>query len=135
MAAVQSGNAALPVFEAPIPGNAFTEAQPPGEYMPRQYSDDQIKEAFDTFDLDQNKFIGVAEIKHILAIVGEQATDAEMDEMIRMCDTDGDGQVTYDEFYKLFYNPVAPPRAHEQLQDLSMQLPPVMAAPKVAAPP
>merc|ERR1719258_997954 len=94
----------------------------PGEYMPRQYSDDQIKEAFDTFDLDQNKFIGVAEIKHILAIIGEAASDAEMDEMIRMCDTDGDGQVTYDEFYKLFYNPVAPPRAQHEIPDVSFAL-------------
>ena len=59
--------------------------------MPRRrYDDEQIKEAFDTFDLDQNKFIGVAEIKHILAIVGESASDAEIDEMIRMCDADGD---------------------------------------------
>jgi serine/threonine-protein phosphatase 2B regulatory subunit len=138
MAAVQSGNAALPVFEAPIPGNAFQEAQPPGEYMPRQYTDDQIKEAFDTFDLDQNKFIGVAEIRHILAIIGEQASDAEMDEMIRMCDTDGDGQVTYDEFYKLFYNPVAPPRSQhpaDAVADIPMQLPSAMGSMPKAPPP
>jgi serine/threonine-protein phosphatase 2B regulatory subunit len=44
-----------------------------------------------------------------------------------MCDTDGDGQVTYDEFYKLFYNPVAPPRAQQQDPvDIQMKLPSVM---------
>jgi Ca2+-binding EF-hand superfamily protein len=34
----------------------------------RQFSDDEMKEAFDTFDLDNNKFVGAAEIKHILGI-------------------------------------------------------------------
>merc|ERR550514_2077069 len=56
--------------------------------------------------------------------------------MIRMCDTDGDGQVTYDEFYKLFYNPVAPPRAQHEIAAVDMALPTVMAAqPKIAPPP
>jgi len=71
----------------------------------RPFSADEIKEAFVTFDLDQNNFVGAAEIKHILTLVGEHATDDEVDEMIRMCDTDGDGQVTYDEFHKLMTNP------------------------------
>ncbi|CAD7956003.1 unnamed protein product [Amoebophrya sp. A25] len=71
----------------------------------RQFADREIKEAFDTFDLDNNNFVGAAEIKHILGLVGEKATDDEIDEMIRMCDADGDGQVTYDEFYKLMSNP------------------------------
>mmetsp|Transcript_14071 Transcript_14071/g.34868 ORF Transcript_14071/g.34868 Transcript_14071/m.34868 type:complete len:323 (+) Transcript_14071:421-1389(+) len=71
----------------------------------RQFSDEEIKEAFETFDLDNNNFVGAAEIKHILGLVGEKATDDEIDEMIRMCDADGDGQVTFDEFYKLMSNP------------------------------
>lgn len=62
-------------------------------------------QAFSTFDLDNNNFVGAAEIKHILGLVGERATDDEVDEMIRMCDADGDGQVTYDEFYKLMVDP------------------------------
>ncbi len=55
--------------------------------------------------MDNNNFVGAAEIKHILGLVGEKATDDEVDEMIRMCDADGDGQVTFDEFYKLMSNP------------------------------
>jgi len=74
----------------------------------RPFSDEEIKQAFDTFDLDKNRFVGAAEICHILQVIGEEVTDDEIDEMIRLCDTDGDGQVTFDEFYKLMTNPPPP---------------------------
>jgi len=74
-------------------------------HQTRAFSDEEIREAFVTFDLDHNSFVGAAEIKHLLGLIGETATDDEIDEMIRMCDADGDGQVTYDEFYKLMVNP------------------------------
>ena len=44
-------------------------------------------------DLDKNRFIGAAEIRHILICMGELITDEEVDEMIRMIDSGGDGQV------------------------------------------
>jgi len=71
----------------------------------RPFEDDEIKIAFDCFDLDKNHFVGVQEIHHILQSIGEEVTDEEIDEMIRLCDADGDGQVTFDEFYKLMTNP------------------------------
>jgi serine/threonine-protein phosphatase 2B regulatory subunit len=75
------------------------------------FSDDEIKQAFDTFDLDRNRFVGAAELSHILNIMGEEVTDQEIDEMINMCDGDGDGQVTFDEFYKLMTQPPPLPTA------------------------
>jgi len=105
-------------FRTPIVGPGHISAEPTKELPPdktlvpglehRQFSDEEIKQAFDTFDLDKNRFVGAMEIRHILEIVGEEATDEEIDEMIRMCDTDGDGQVTYDEFYKLMTTPPPP---------------------------
>jgi len=84
----------------------------------RPFSDEEIKQAFDTFDLDKNRFVGAAEISHILKVIGEEVTDDEIDEMIRLCDTDGDGQVTFDEFYKLMTNPppALPPPVPPQKQ-------------------
>jgi len=66
-----------------------------------KFTDDEILEAFKAFDLDKNNFIGAAEIRHILINIGEQVTDEEVDEMIRMVDKDGDGQVSWDEFYEM----------------------------------
>jgi len=74
----------------------------------RPFSDEEIKQAFDTFDLDENRFVGAAEIQHVLQAIGEEVTDEEIDEMIKLCDLDGDGQVTFDEFYKLMTNPPPP---------------------------
>eukprot|EP00928_Gymnodinium_smaydae_P053099 TRINITY_DN37176_c0_g1_i1.p1 TRINITY_DN37176_c0_g1~~TRINITY_DN37176_c0_g1_i1.p1 ORF type:complete len:344 (-),score=103.87 TRINITY_DN37176_c0_g1_i1:241-1272(-) len=74
----------------------------------RPFSENEIKQAFDTFDLDNNRFVGAMEIRHILEVIGEEATDEEIDEMIRMCDNDGDGQVTFDEFQKMMMQPPAP---------------------------
>mmetsp|Transcript_35312 Transcript_35312/g.82456 ORF Transcript_35312/g.82456 Transcript_35312/m.82456 type:complete len:356 (+) Transcript_35312:84-1151(+) len=95
-----------------ISGEPRRDAPPAKALVPglehRQFSDEEIKLAFDTFDLDKNRFVGAMEIRHILDLIGEEATDEEVDEMIRMCDNDGDGQVTFDEFFKLMTQPPPP---------------------------
>lgn len=100
-----------------------TKALPPGQFLEpgieqRPFSDAEIKQAFDAFDLDNNKFLGVAEVRHILDVMGEAATDEEIDEMIRMCDGDGDGQVSFDEFYRMLTEsePVRPPEPPEHIR-------------------
>ena len=40
----------------------------------RRCSDKQIWEAFVAFDLDKNKFVGAAEIRHVLVNIGEQVS-------------------------------------------------------------
>lgn len=54
-----------------------------------------------TFDMNGNGYIGVAEIRFVLDALGEDVTDEEIDEMVRMLDVDGDGQVNFKEFYKM----------------------------------
>ena len=73
------------------------------------FTDQEIKEAFEAFDLDNNHFVGAAEIKHVLINIGEQVTDTEVDEMIRMVDVDGDGQVSFAEFYEMVTGGRKPP--------------------------
>ena len=70
-----------------------------------EFTDQEIKDAFNFLDLDKNGFIGAAEIRHILICMGELITDEEVDEMIRMVDTDGDGQVSFAEFFLLVVHP------------------------------
>jgi len=74
-----------------------------------KFSDDEILEAFRAFDLDKNNFVGAAEIRHVLINIGEQVTDEEVDEMIRMVDFDGDGQVSWTEFYSMVTGGKKPP--------------------------
>lgn len=70
-----------------------------------EFSDEEILNAFRFIDLDKNMFVGAAEIRHVLVCMGELITDEEVDEMISMLDGDGDGQVSYEEFYMLITDP------------------------------
>jgi serine/threonine-protein phosphatase 2B regulatory subunit len=84
------------------PGGAGAEQAPEAPRDPNgKFTDEEIKEAFEAFDLDHNNFVGAAELRHVLVNIGEQCTDEEVDEMIRMVDKDGDGQVAFDEFYEM----------------------------------
>lgn len=76
-----------------------------GEAAKGEFTDQEVEEAFNFIDLDRNLFIGAAELRHVLICMGEIITDEEIDEMIRMVDRDGDGQVSFDEFYRLAKHP------------------------------
>ena len=64
-------------------------------------SEEELREAFKVFDKDGNGFISAAELRHVMTNLGEKLSDAEVDEMIREADVDGDGQVNYEEFVKM----------------------------------
>lgn len=66
-----------------------------------EFTEKEIVEAFRAFDLDKNNYVGAAEIRHVLITIGERPTDEEVDEMIRMVDKNGDGQVAFDEFFRM----------------------------------
>jgi Ca2+-binding EF-hand superfamily protein len=59
------------------------------------FTEEAIQKAFTLFDLDNNGYIGIAEIKHILSMMGEIVSDKELDMMISMLDLNGDGQVSF----------------------------------------
>ena len=51
---------------------------------------------FQVFDKDGNGYISAAELRHVMANLGEKLTDEEVEEMIKEADLDGDGQVNFD---------------------------------------
>lgn len=51
--------------------------------------------------MNGNGYIGASEIRFVMSALGEEVTEEEIDEMIRMLDIDGDGQVNFKEFYKM----------------------------------
>lgn len=64
-------------------------------------SDEELREAFKVFDKDQNGYISAAELRHVMINLGEKLTEEEVEMMIKEADTDGDGQVNYEEFVKM----------------------------------
>ena len=63
----------------------------PDEIDDGTFSDEAVRKAFDFFDLDKNGYLGVAELRHILIMMGEHVSDEEVDLMISMLDLNGDG--------------------------------------------
>lgn len=45
--------------------------------------------------------ISAAELRHVMTNLGEKLTEEEVEEMIHEADTDGGGQINYEEFVKL----------------------------------
>ncbi len=58
--------------------------------------------AFHAIDLDGNAHVGASELRHLLTVLGENPLDEEIDEMIRMVDLDGIGQVGREEWMRTF---------------------------------
>jgi Ca2+-binding EF-hand superfamily protein len=79
------------------------------ETQGEEFTEKEIVEAFRAFDLDKNNYVGAAEIRHVLITIGERPTDEEVDEMIRMVDKNGDGQVAFDEFFRMVTGGRDPP--------------------------
>ncbi|XP_044390412.1 calmodulin-like protein 4 isoform X1 [Triticum aestivum] len=66
--------------------------------------DEELKEAFEVLDKDRNGFISPVELRTVMINLGEKMTDEEVEQMIKEADTDGDGQVNYDEFVLMMKN-------------------------------
>jgi calmodulin len=63
--------------------------------------DEDLKEAFDIFDVDGNGFITAEELQEVMVNFGVTLTNAEAVEMIRSADADGDQVLNIEEFYTL----------------------------------
>jgi calmodulin len=63
--------------------------------------DEELRQAFAVFDKDGNGFISSAELRQVMANLGEALSQEEVDAMIKEADNDGDGQVNFEEFKKM----------------------------------
>ena len=61
----------------------------------------ELENLFSMLDSDRDGYITTAELANMKAMIGEGASEQEIDEMIRVADQNGDGRVSYDEFLRL----------------------------------
>ena len=65
---------------------------------------DEIEKAFMRFDDDATNKISFRNLKRVALELGEQLTDAELREILKAADKDGDGEITKEEFIELMQN-------------------------------
>jgi len=56
-------------------------------------SEQELLNAFKVFDKDGSGTISTEELKNVLRSLGENLTDADLDEMVKLADKNGDGQI------------------------------------------
>lgn len=55
-----------------------------------------VRQAFRMFDRDGNGTVSAGELRRVMMNLGEKLTEAEVDEMMREADIDGDGEINYE---------------------------------------
>ena len=63
--------------------------------MNEKHSNEEIREVFRLFDKDNNGYITGDELKEIMAELGEDLSEKEVEDMINTADSDADGRINY----------------------------------------
>ncbi|CAG9328788.1 unnamed protein product [Blepharisma stoltei] len=74
---------------------------------------EEILNIFRLFDEDKTGKISFRNLKRVSNELGETLSDEELHEMIEEADTDGDGLITFDDFYRIMKK-----RGNEPLDDI-----------------
>jgi centrin-1 len=82
-----------------IPFDVFQDFM--AERLVNRDSRDEIAKAFYLFDEEKTGKISLKTLRKVAKELGENMTDAELEEMIAEADSDGDGSVTLEDFIKV----------------------------------
>ena len=65
------------------------------------FTEEEVKDAFNVLDINKDGSITADDLSFFLDFIGEKANQEDIEEMIKMCDLDGSGEVKFEEFSKL----------------------------------
>jgi calmodulin len=65
---------------------------------------EEMRQAFRVFDIDGNGLIDANELKVTMFNLGENLSDRDVKQMIKLADRNGDGKIDYEEFIMMMYN-------------------------------
>jgi Ca2+-binding EF-hand superfamily protein len=63
--------------------------------------DQELREAFTVFDTDNSGAIDRKELKRLMKKLGQKLSEQELDAMMDEVDTNGDGEISFEEFKEL----------------------------------
>ena len=62
---------------------------------------EEFKEAFSLFDKDGDGTVSTNELGQVMRTLGQNPTEAELNDMIKEVDVDGNGEIDFEEFVGL----------------------------------
>ncbi|MBN1209022.1 MAG: EF-hand domain-containing protein [Myxococcaceae bacterium] len=65
----------------------------------------ELREAFDAFDRNRDGLVSIDELLQLMGRLGEEIPREEAEASLRRGDSDGDGQLTYEEFVAFMMSP------------------------------
>ena len=65
-------------------------------------SEEELVEAFKIFDRNRDGIINPKELKDVMSVLGEEATDEEVEMMMLIADPDGNDVISFDEFVNCY---------------------------------
>merc|ERR1712227_1170707 len=86
------------------------------ELKPEQI--EEIKEAFDLFDIDGSGMIDAKELNQAMRALGMEASSAEVRKMIEDIDKDGSGSIDFDEFLAMMAARVGDADSREEIMKI-----------------
>jgi Ca2+-binding EF-hand superfamily protein len=69
--------------------------------MKEKMSYEDVDKIYKLFDNERDGFITLKSLRKVAKELGETIDDSELQEMIEIADTDGDGLVSFYEFYSI----------------------------------
>lgn len=73
-----------------------------GIVVKQDKSGEDVEALFKIFDGHGRGYISAADLRRVMSSINESVTDKELDCMMLAADKDGDGHITYEEFFSIF---------------------------------
>lgn len=70
----------------------------------RRAEEEEMRQAFKVFDIDGNGFIDARELKVTMCNLGENLSDRDIKQMMKLADKNSDGRIDYEEFIGMMYS-------------------------------
>lgn len=72
------------------------------QFQPKELA--MLMENFAKFDVNGDGHIDAAELKAVMVLIGEKCDEKTLDELIKGADSDGDGEMNFEEFCQLVHH-------------------------------
>lgn len=66
--------------------------------------DEDLRDAFNMFDSDRSGYIDRNEVRSLMKKLAQTLSDEEVDLIMEECDTDGDGEISFEEFKTMMFS-------------------------------